>query len=384
MDVKQFLLAFLPERQPVPWREQARTALAAGVCIFLTALISHYFLGGRGVPVLVLSMGASAILLFGFPASPLAQPWAFVGGHWIPAAVGITCAKLVSDPWLASALALTLAIAGMLLLRCLHPAGGAVALIVVLGGEPVRQLGYAFLWLPLSLNLGVMLLLALLFNNLLLKRPYPARRAPKSVHQSADPGPLVRLGLTPQDIAISMREHGVMLDVSRVELDTLFRGAQMQAAKRRLGEIRCRDIMSRDIVSVEFATPLQEAWRLLYTHKVNALPVIDRYRRVIGIITLIDFLKAAQLNQPDNLRQHLREFLQPSGKSHSDKAEVVGQIMTAKVLTAKDGMHIVVLIDLLSDKGMHHVPIVDEANKLCGMVTQSDLIAALFHGAGQA
>ncbi|MES2016605.1 MAG: CBS domain-containing protein [Pseudomonadota bacterium] len=177
-----------------------------------------------------------------------------------------------------------------------------------------------------------------------------------------------------------MRQFGVMVDVSQADLNTLFEGAQTLAAQRRLGQIRCRDIMSTRIATVEFGTPLDEAWRLLYTHEVNALPVLDRYRHVIGIISLVDFLKAAQLNQPARLRERLLAFLQPNGKVHSDKAEVVGQIMTAHVLTVSDQMHIVALVGQLSDRGMHHVPIVDQRNKLCGMVTQSDLIAALFNG----
>ncbi|MES2016608.1 MAG: HPP family protein [Pseudomonadota bacterium] len=362
------------------WQEQLRTALGAGVAILLTGAIGHAYLGDQGTPWLAMSMGASAILMFGLPGSPLAQPWSFVGGHLVSAVIGITCARAIAAPWLACGIALGLAIGAMLMLRCLHPAGGAVTLITILGGDPVRRLGYDFLWMPLALNLALMLLLALLINNLLLGRPYPARRKPDNPHRSGDPAPLARTGLTAADIAASMRQFGVMVDVSQADLNTLFESAQTLAAQRRLGQIRCRDIMSTRIATVEFGTPLDEAWRLLYTHKVNALPVLDRYRHVIGIITLVDFLKAAQLNQPARLRERLLAFLQPNGKTHSDKAEVVGQIMTAHVLTVSDQMHIVALVGLLSDRGMHHVPIVDARDRLCGMVTQSDLIAALFEG----
>ena len=383
MDYKNYLRAFFPEKQMASWRELVRTSIAAGIGIFLVGLISARFLDGLAMPILVMSMGASSILLFGLPGSPLAQPWPFVGGHWVSAAIGIACARWVDNTWLACGLALGLSVAAMLMLRCLHPAGGAVTLITIVGGDKVRHLGFEFLWMPLTLNLFLLLALALIVNNLILKRRYPALREVKNIHQSDDPDPLARLGLNQRDIEAAVHGFGVMLDVSKTDLSSLFRGAQMHASQRRLGEIRCSDIMSANIVSVEFGTTLQEAWRLLYTHKVNALPVLDRYQHVIGIITLIDFLKAAQLNKPDNLRQNIREFLQPNGKTHSDKAEVVGQIMTAKVFTVHDQMHIVALVDLLSDKGMHHVPIVDERNKLCGMVTQSDLIAALFHGAQQ-
>lgn len=76
----------------------------------------------------------------------------------------------------------------------------------------------------------------------------------------------------------------------------------------------------------------------------------------------------------------MRAFLKPSGKLHGDKVEVVGQIMTKGVLLAREDMHIVALIELLSDKGLHHIPIINAEKRLTGMVTQSDLIAGLFHG----
>jgi CBS domain-containing membrane protein len=329
---------------------------------------------------MAVSMGASAVLLFALSSSPLAQPWSFVGSHLVSATMGITCALWLPDGWLTAGLAVGLAMAGMLSLRCVHPPGGATALFVVIGGEQVHAMGYSFLLYPLAINLAAMLLLALLINNLLPGHHYPALRTPVNPHRSQDMNPLARLGLTHDDIESSLRSHGVMVDVSTSELETILRGAQMQAAERRLGEVLCRDIMSVNIISVEYGTPLGEAWRLLYTHKVAALPVVDRFRRVIGIITLVDFLKAAQLNSHVGMGAYLRAFLRPSGKLHGDKVEVVGQIMTKGVLLAREDMHIVALIELLSDKGLHHIPIINAEKRLTGMVTQSDLIAGLFHG----
>lgn len=380
MPIRDWLISFFPERQTITWPEKTRISLATGISILLTGLISSYFLEGAGVPLIALSMGASAVLLFGVPGSLLAQPWPFLGGHLVSAAVGILCVRWVADPWLAAGLAVGLSMGAMLSLRCLHPPGGAIALYVVLGGAQVHDLGFLFLLEPLGLNLLVMLGLALVINNLLPGHHYPVRRPAQNVHKIADANPLERMGLTHDDIESSLRNLGVMVDVSAGELEGILRGAQMLAAERRLGEVCCRDIMSRDIVSVKYGTSLDDAWRLLYTHKVGALPVVDGFRRVIGIITLIDFLKAAQLNARVGMGTRLREFLKPSGKLHADKAEVVGQIMTKGVLLAREDMHIVALIELLSDKGMHHIPIINAEKRLTGMVTQSDLIAGLFHG----
>jgi CBS domain-containing membrane protein len=138
--------------------------------------------------------------------------------------------------------------------------------------------------------------------------------------------------------------------------------------------------MSRDLVTVEFATPLDEAWALLHRHRIRALPVVDRARRVIGVVTLADFLKMAQLDPRDHLSlgRRIRQLLTPTPGVYSDKAEVVGQIMTSPVQTAAEGESVVELVPRLSDQGLHHVPVIDSERRLTGMVTQSDLVAALY------
>nr|WP_259677544.1 HPP family protein [Klebsiella pneumoniae] len=97
-------------------------------------------------------MGASAVLLFGVPSSPLAQPWSIVGGNVLSALIGVTVGMLVPDAALACGLAAALAIAGMYFLRCLHPPGGAVALTAILGGAGVHSEGYHFVLTPVLLN----------------------------------------------------------------------------------------------------------------------------------------------------------------------------------------------------------------------------------------
>ncbi|MFM8392186.1 MAG: HPP family protein, partial [Methylophilaceae bacterium] len=117
-------------------------------------------------------MGASAVLLFALPASPLAQPWSIIGGNLIAAVVGITCAKLIATPILSVALAGGLAIALMMRFRCLHPPSGAVALTAILGGSQVSELGYQFVFSPVLVNSLLLVMLAIIFN-LLAKRDYP-------------------------------------------------------------------------------------------------------------------------------------------------------------------------------------------------------------------
>ena len=120
------------------------------------------------------SFGASAVLIYGAIKSPLAQPRNLIGGHIISAIVGVTCYKLFSSHmWLASSLAVATAIAIMHATKTLHPPGGATALIAVIGSTKIHSLGYLYAFIPAGLGAVIMLIVALLVNNLPKNRTYP-------------------------------------------------------------------------------------------------------------------------------------------------------------------------------------------------------------------
>jgi CBS domain-containing membrane protein len=169
-----------------------------------------------------------------------------------------------------------------------------------------------------------------------------------------------------------------VLDISRDDLEEILVRTEMHAFQRHFGEVKCGDVMSRDLVKVEFGTELEPAWRLLREHTIKALPVVNRFNRVIGIVTQHDFIKHCDIELMDGFADRLRRFLKRTPHTHSDKPEVVGQIMTATVRTASIDQSIASVVPLLSDSGVHHLPIVDGNQRLVGILTQSDLIAALY------
>ncbi len=142
--------------------------------ISAVALIHYRLLDQQGLLMLIGSFGASAVLLYGAVRSPLAQPRNLLGGHVISAAVGVTACQLFQgQPWMAAALAVATAIALMHLTKTLHPPGGATALIAVIGGESVERLGYLYVLMPVAAGAGIMLLVALVVNNIPKNRKYP-------------------------------------------------------------------------------------------------------------------------------------------------------------------------------------------------------------------
>lgn len=142
--------------------------------IISVAFLHYRFIGENGIMLLIGSFGASAVLIYGAVRSPLAQPRNVLGGHVISAIIGVTAYQWLGIyPWLAPAVAVSSAIAVMHLTRTLHPPGGATALIAVIGGEGVHKLGYLYAFIPAALGAAIMLLIALIVNNIPKNRKYP-------------------------------------------------------------------------------------------------------------------------------------------------------------------------------------------------------------------
>ncbi|MBI3145622.1 MAG: HPP family protein [Pseudogulbenkiania sp.] len=369
--LRRRLGSWWPEPLVISRREQLAVAVAALVAIALTALLTQLTVGHA--PWLVASMGAAAVLLYALPSSPLAQPWPLVGGHLLSAAIGVACARWVPNPWLAAGLAVGLASFAMISLRCLHPPGGAIALNAVIGGPVIHAMGFAFVLLPL-LNALLMLALALFLNNRVLRRPYPRPLPAANRHLISDPKPLERLGIRDEDVEAALAGFNHLLDISRSDLEQVMTLAEMHAYRRRLGDIRCRDIMSRDVLSLRPDASLQEAWRLLRRHRVRALPVTGEFGQVLGMVSLVDFLKRLD-GTPQGLRERLARLLGGRGADNR-----VAAIMSTPVVSVRASLHLVELVPLFADRGLHHVPVVGSDGTLNGMISQSDLIAALYQG----
>lgn len=156
------------------FQEIAWSWLGAFLGIAAVAVPHYRFLAGSDLILVIGSFGASAVLLYGAPKSPLAQPRNLLGGHIFSAFIGVFCYQVFQgETWLAAAFAVATAIAVMHLTRTLHPPGGATALIAVIGGDQVHALGYLYALLPAASGAAIMLIAALFVNNIPKTRKYP-------------------------------------------------------------------------------------------------------------------------------------------------------------------------------------------------------------------
>ncbi|MFT3721646.1 HPP family protein [Pseudorhodoferax sp.] len=363
--VRRFARAGLGAGSRVSRREIARAALGSAVGIVVAALMAHLLAPGLPAAGLVAPMGATAVLVFAVPASPLAQPWPALAGNTVSALVGALCLRLVGDPALAAPLAVGLAIACMFALRCLHPPGGASALLAVLTGA---QPGFAFS--PVLLDTLVIVLAGIAYNRL------TGRAYPQAVPlHPARPEPQAPARFTAADLDAALAHYDQVLDISRHDLEQLLQFAEAAAYERKFGELRCRDIMSAPPLTVPFGCPLAEAWQLMRERRIKALPVVDKSQHIVGIVTVADFMKQADFPTVEGLGKRLRRLLRVTGRGK--RPETVGEIMTREVRIASADRFISELLPLFSDAGHHHIPVLDGERRVVGVITQSDLIRAL-------
>ena len=178
-------------------------------------------------------VGASAVLVFAVPATPLAQPWPVIGGSAISALTGVVCAHLISPETLAAGVAVAAAIALMTIARCLHPPGGAAALTAVLAASTDTDVGTLFPVIPILLDALAIVALAWIFHRFVTGHSYP--------HRALIPSPVAgaRTGagqFTDADLDAVLGRVGSTYDINREDLEAILDAVQTEAEHRRTRE----------------------------------------------------------------------------------------------------------------------------------------------------
>ena len=220
---------FRPLLAGAQFRHRLVACAGAAVCLALTMVVcAHLPLAASDLPIIVAPLGASAVLVFAVPASPLAQPWPVVGGNTIATLVGVAVYHAVPNVMVAAGLAVGCAILIMSLARCLHPPGGAAALTAVIGGDSIHAAGYQFAFAPVAINSIALVVLAMVFHRAT-GHSYP--------HEAAiSPGALETVreaaGFHADDIDRALADMPDGYDIDRADLDLLLSRAELHARQR--------------------------------------------------------------------------------------------------------------------------------------------------------
>lgn len=195
-------------------------------CYFITQ--SH--LSSESAHVFVASMAASAVLLFAVPHGALSQPWPLVMGHFLSAAIGITCYKYLGNTLVSASFAVSLSVLLMYYLGCLHPPGGATAFFAVTSGADVHSLGFDFIWLVIMTNVACLLVVAIIYNSLFHWRRYPIHLFQPNEVKKGIPS---SFNISPEDIKAALQKTNSFIDVTPDDLLTIFEQASEHATETR-------------------------------------------------------------------------------------------------------------------------------------------------------
>ncbi len=337
---------FRPTLAGATLRNQSLACLGALVGIALSALVGGLTAQDMMQLVwIVPPMGASAVLLFAVPASPMAQPWPTIGGNVISALIGVAFAHYMPLSALSAGLAVACAIGVMSLLRCLHPPGGAAALVGLLAGAGT---GYIFPLVPVGLNAVVLVASAWLYHRICGQR-YPSRPAAASATTVERDRPWT---FSRRDMAAALEEAGETFDIDADDLSRLLHQVEQKALARSYSQLICADLMTMGVFSVRASDLPETARALLVKKDVRRLAVLDDDGRIIGAIGL-------------------RELV--------EQAAHVEDLMTSASIAKPDDPAFD-LLDRYAYHRIHAVFIVDSNQRPTGVVTEADWLAILTRG----
>ncbi|MUO85308.1 CBS domain-containing protein [Agrobacterium vitis] len=362
-------------------------ALRAGLGAFVGLWLTGFFLLAPGVDLenglyLVAPLGASAVLLFAVPNSPLAQPWSAVIGNTVAALVGVAISQFIHEPTLRIALAVALAIIVTFMLRAVHPPAGAVAMTVAMSPEAVEHLGFWFALAPIATGTASLVLIAIAYARLTGRR-YPFRQFDQqNRHGTADRIAVERLGLSEAELSDILQRYRQSFNLGVEDLARLIGAAELQAAAHQAGTPTAGAIMSSNLITVKADTDLGTVADLFRRHRFTSLPVVDEKQRFLGIIFQMHLISRARedaLRLDRGLMPALRRLIDPE----RDKPILAIDIMSVTVPRAIATTPLGALLPLMGDTDVDAVPIL-EYGKLIGIVTRTDLIAAMARGIARA
>jgi CBS domain-containing membrane protein len=358
--------------------EALRAGMGALLGLGLLALAFAYALPFALHPQslwLIAPFGASAVLLFAVPNSPLAQPWSAIVGNVLAAVIGVAVVLTVVDPTLRVVLALGLTIPGTILARAVHPPAGAVAMTAALNPELVHALGFGFALAPVGLGTLALVLLAMVWARMT-GRHYPFRLfETPGPFGTADHPPVERLGLSEAELAGILENYRQSLNLGVEDLARLIGAAEMQAATHRTGPLTAADIMSRDLVTVSPDTALDEVARLFRHHGFTSIPVVGPENRFFGVIFQIHLIRQAR-DDAFRLDRGFAAAMRRLTESRGEGAARAGDIMAVASPRATPTTPVAALLPQLADGYCDAVPVLSKG-RIVGIVTRTDMIAAL-------
>ncbi|WP_417840195.1 HPP family protein [Tritonibacter scottomollicae] len=364
MQLKSNLLRYLsPALPPAQMWETLRAAAGAAVGIVGCALFTLVCTEVAGIPMHLLApLGASAVLIYAVPNSPLAQPWSAIFGNTVSAVAAVAVLQIVPMP-LGPALAVGAAIFAMMIARALHPPGGAIALLAALDPAPVLSSGFAFAIVPVGLLTTALVLTGVLFNRIT-GRKYPFRQSVEAPVELQE----IRLGLSNDELEELLERFHQSTNIGVADLGRLLAAAEEEAAQQRFAGVTCGSIMTEKLITVTPDVPVAQVAQLFRRHSINSLPVVDANKNCVGLILHNDVIDAL-VRGGNRMFRPVRQ----------DKLRAKHMMQPPADCVSHD-LPVGTLLYRLSQNGVQIVPITRDGC-LAGILTRTDILGLLLQGA---
>jgi CBS domain-containing membrane protein len=352
---------FLPALPAPDLKECARASIGAFAGIGLCALAALLMPGPLAPQLyLVAPLGATAVLVFCVPNSPLAQPWSAVIGNTVSGLIAVLAVSTLPAEW-APSLAVAGAILLMFLTRSLHPPGGAVALLAALERESVLEAGFMFALMPIGVMTTCLVSVAIVFNRVT-GRFYPFRQSQADASKQAQ----ARLGLTDTELAALLKRFNQSPNIGVADLARMLASAEEEATSHRFDSIQCSEVMTTPLIMVASDQPLDQIVNLFRKQTIKSVPVVTEDHHLVGSISQTDIIDALVSRHP--LRRAKREKV------------LASDIMQAAPTCVPANTPVGVVANKFARNDTQTV-LVSEGSKVVGVLSRSDIIELLLLGA---
>lgn len=183
-----------------------------------------------------------------------------------------------------------------------------------------------------------------------------------------------------EDIHAAMKKIPGYLDITAADFKELYTYSYRHALDRIINSVRAGDLMTKNVVTADLATPLHEVADRMAAAGITGLPVLDAAGKVAGIISERDFLQhmgAAGASFMSIVAACLR------GKgcaAVSIRKGTAADIMSSPVITVRENANLAEVTAILTGRGINRVPVLGQGEKLLGILTRNDLVRAHVFG----
>lgn len=141
-------------------------------------------------------------------------------------------------------------------------------------------------------------------------------------------------------------------------------------------ELLVRDVMTKGVITISKFDPVMQVADILTERSISGLPVVDKDKKVVGIITQADILSMIGVSREHTFKDLLKHML---GETLPQRrmGDHVGDIMTSPAHTIKPEANIAEAVRIMDEKRIRRLTVTDDKGILIGILTRADILKAV-------